>query len=174
MLTAAKPKTCTLGTTDTTMTTKLTHHHLCAEQVNDDHGTAILLTQQDGIEEPHSILVHPFQLRAVCERFGIIASDPQGAKTIATLQRRMGEMLAESELQKGGRPAEKPVETNDRFLKLLLKQGPALVSNEDGKSAPKLVDAGISYDVSSRAQKLAAVPEAEFEAELAAAQASSL
>ncbi len=92
MLTAAKPKTCTLGTSepeDTTMTTKLTHHHLCAEQVNDDHGTAILLTQQDGIEEPHSILVHPFQLRAVCERFGIIASDQQAAKTIATLQRRM-------------------------------------------------------------------------------------
>ena len=71
------------------MTTKLTHHHLCAEQVNDDHGTAILLTQQDGIEEPHSILVHPFQLRAVCERFGIIASDRQAAKTIDTLQRRM-------------------------------------------------------------------------------------
>ena len=44
------------------MTTKLTHHHLSAEQVNDEHGTAILLTQQDGIEEPHSILVHPFQL----------------------------------------------------------------------------------------------------------------
>ena len=65
MLTEAKPKTCTPGTIepeDTTMTTKLTHHHLSAEQVNDEHGTAILLTQQDGIEEPHSILVHPFQL----------------------------------------------------------------------------------------------------------------
>lgn len=71
------------------MTTKLTHHHLTAEQVNDEHGEAIMLTQQDGIEEPHSILVHPFQLRAVCEQFGIIASDPQAAKTIATLRRRM-------------------------------------------------------------------------------------
>ena len=71
------------------MTTKLTHHHLTAEAVNDQHGEAILLTQQDGLEEPHSILVHPFQLRAVCEQFGIIASDPQAAKTIATLQRRM-------------------------------------------------------------------------------------
>lgn len=71
------------------MTTKLTHHHLTAEQVNDEHGEAIMLTQQDGIEEPHSILVHPFQLRAVCEQLGIIASDPQAAKTIATLQRRM-------------------------------------------------------------------------------------
>ena len=71
------------------MTTKLTHHHLTAEAVNDQHGEAILLTQQDGLEEPHSILVHPFQLRAVCEQFGIIASDPQAAKSIATLQRRM-------------------------------------------------------------------------------------
>ena len=71
------------------MTAKLTHHHLTAEQVNDEHGEAIMLTQQDGIEEPHSILVHPFQLRAVCEQFGIVASDPQAAKTIATLRRRM-------------------------------------------------------------------------------------
>ena len=71
------------------MTAKLTHHHLTAEQVNDEHGEVIMLTQQDGIEEPHSILVHPFQLRAVCEQFGIVASDPQAAKTIATLRRRM-------------------------------------------------------------------------------------
>ena len=61
------------------MTTKLTHHHLSAEQVNDQHGKAIMLTQQDGIEEPQSVLVHPFQLRAVCEQFGIIASDTRAA-----------------------------------------------------------------------------------------------
>ena len=71
------------------MTTKLTHHHFSAEAVDDEHGTAILLTQQDGIEEPQSVLMHPFQLRAVCEQVGIIASDTRAAKTIATLQRRM-------------------------------------------------------------------------------------
>lgn len=72
------------------MTAKLTHHHLSAEAVNDDQGPAIMLTQQeDGYNEPNTVLVHPFQLRAVCEQFGIIASDPQAAKTIATLQRRM-------------------------------------------------------------------------------------
>ena len=70
-------------------TNKLTHHHLTAEEVNDEHGKAILLTQQDGIDEPHAVLVHPWQLRAVCEQFGIIASDQQTAKTIGTLQRRM-------------------------------------------------------------------------------------
>ena len=71
------------------MTTTLTHHHLTAEQVDDEHGTAIMLTQQDGIEEMQTILLHPWQLRAVCEQFDLIASDPQAAKTIATLQRRM-------------------------------------------------------------------------------------
>ena len=72
------------------MTTKLTHHHLTADAVNDQHGEAIMLTQQDdGYNEPNTVLVHPFQLRAVCEQFGIIASDPQAAMTIATLQRRM-------------------------------------------------------------------------------------
>ena len=71
-------------------TTKLTHHHLTAEEVNDEHGKAIMLTQQeDGYNEPNTVLVHPFQLRAVCEQFGIIASDLQAAKAIATLQRRM-------------------------------------------------------------------------------------
>lgn len=71
------------------MTTKLTHHYLTAEKVNDEHGPAIMLTQQEGIDESQTVLVHPWQLRAVCEQFGIIASDPQAAKTIATLQRRM-------------------------------------------------------------------------------------
>jgi hypothetical protein len=72
------------------MQTKLTHHHLSAEAVNDEHGKAIMLTQQeDGYNEPNTVLVHPWQLRAVCEQFGIIASDPQAAKAIATLQRRM-------------------------------------------------------------------------------------
>lgn len=70
-------------------TTQLTHHHLTAEEVNDEHGPAIMLTQQCGLEEPQTVLVHPWQLRAVCEQFGIIASDPQASKTIGTLQRRM-------------------------------------------------------------------------------------
>ena len=37
---------------------------------------------------------------------------------------------------------------------------------KDRIEVPKLSDAGISKDLSSRAQKLAAVPEAEFEAEV--------
>ena len=72
------------------MTDKLTHHELIAEWVDDNQGRAIMLTQPAGnYDEPACVLIHPWQLRAVCEQFGIVASDPQAAKTIATLKRRM-------------------------------------------------------------------------------------
>jgi hypothetical protein len=69
--------------------TTITHHDLSAEQVNDKHGLAIMLTQQGEYSEPSTVLAHPWQLRAVCEQFGIIASDPTAYKTIATLTRRL-------------------------------------------------------------------------------------
>lgn len=72
------------------MTDKLTHHELTAEWVHDNQGKAIMLTQPaDNYDEPGAVLIHPWQLRAVCEQFGIIASDPQAEKTIATLTRRL-------------------------------------------------------------------------------------
>jgi ribosomal protein S15P/S13E len=74
---------------DKTMTHKLTYYHLRAEAVNDEHEQAILLTQQNGIEEPHSVLAHPWQLRAVCEQFSIVATDLQAHKTILMLTRRL-------------------------------------------------------------------------------------
>lgn len=70
-------------------TTPMTHHHLKAEWLNDQHGPAIMLTQQDGNDEPNEVLVHPWQLRAVCEHFGLLTADPQAEKAIATLKRRM-------------------------------------------------------------------------------------
>lgn len=71
------------------MTNKIIHHHLSAELVTDKHGTGLMLTQQEGIEDADTLFVHPWQLRAVCEQFGIIAPDASAARTIATLQRRM-------------------------------------------------------------------------------------
>jgi len=72
------------------MTNKLTHHHLTAQLVNNEHDEAIVLTQQKNNHiKPSTVVVHPWQLRAVCEQFGILSSDPQAAKTVATLQRRM-------------------------------------------------------------------------------------
>lgn len=70
-------------------TAPMTHHHLRVEWLNDKHGPAIMLTQQDGYDEANEVMVHPWQLRALCEHFGLVTADPQAAKTIATLQRRM-------------------------------------------------------------------------------------
>jgi hypothetical protein len=72
------------------MTDTLTHHELTAEWVDDNKGRAILLTQPaDNYDDPGTVLIHPWQLRAVCEQFEIIASDPQAARTITTLTRRL-------------------------------------------------------------------------------------
>jgi phage N-6-adenine-methyltransferase len=59
-------------------------------------------------------------------------------------ERRLGEMLSQSELAKGGRP---PKETPTR------KEG----------VSPTLAEVGISYKLSSRSKQLAAIPEEEFE-----------
>lgn len=96
---------------------------------------------------------------AAMQAYGRMANDRtlevDAAEIRIRAERRLGEMLVQQKADGG-------------LSRGQLKQGPALVNHEDGKQAPKLADAGISYDLSSRAQKLAAVPEAEFEAELAA------
>ena len=62
------------------MTNKLTHHHLTAQLVNNEHDEAIMLTQQkNNHNKPCTVVVHPWQLRAVCEQFGILSSDQQAA-----------------------------------------------------------------------------------------------
>jgi len=70
-------------------TAPMTHHHLRVEWLNDKHGPAIMLTQQDGYDEANEVLMHPWQLRALCEHFGLVTADPQAERAIATLQRRM-------------------------------------------------------------------------------------
>ena len=72
------------------MTNKLTQHHLTAEWIDDEHGRAIMLTQQeDSCHDAVTIVLHPTQLRAVCEQLGLVANNEQSAKTIATLTRRL-------------------------------------------------------------------------------------
>lgn len=71
------------------MTKPLKHHELKASLIEDEHGPAVMLEQSEGWYEPSTVLIHPHQLRAVCEQFGILTADPQAAKSIATLQRRM-------------------------------------------------------------------------------------
>ena len=69
--------------------TAYTNHHLSVEHVNDKSGPAVMLTQQEGIEDAETIIIHPWQLVAACQHLGLTASDPKAAHDIATLQRRI-------------------------------------------------------------------------------------
>lgn len=88
---------------------------------------------------------------AAMQAYGRMAKDKtmevDAAEIRIRAERRLGEMIAAQKAATGlAKPGPKSVVTNDR--------------------SPTLADAGISKDLSSRAQKLAAVPEAEFEAEV--------
>jgi hypothetical protein len=87
----------------------------------------------------------------------------QAAEIRIRAERRLGELiLLQKEtvgLNAGGRPA-KPVVTDDGFVE---KEKPVVGDDR----IPTLADAGISKDMSSRAQALAKVPAAEFEQEMA-------
>lgn len=76
-------------------------------------------------------------------------------------ERRLGELLAAQKTDGG-------LNSGAKLMGALpgANDGSTAVVNHDRR--PKLADAGISKDLSSRAQKIAAVPEAQFEAELAA------
>lgn len=66
----------------------LTHHAIKASRIEDAHGPAILL-EQDDTTEAYSVIVHPWQLLAVCQHFGLIAGTGEAQKAIRTLQRRL-------------------------------------------------------------------------------------
>jgi hypothetical protein len=69
---------------------KLQQHEFSAELVSDKYGDAIMLTQaESSYDEPCSVLLHPWQLRAVCENFGLLTADSEAHKTIAMLTRRL-------------------------------------------------------------------------------------
>jgi hypothetical protein len=71
------------------------HHEVTAELRETQHGTEIQLTQLDTCgEDAHVVDLHPWQLRAICDHFGITTADEQAAKTIAALQRRMRVLTA--------------------------------------------------------------------------------
>ena len=70
------------------MTESPTHHGLQARRIEDAHGPAILLEQAD-TTEAYSVILHPWQLLAVCQHFGLIAGTGEAQKAIRTLQRRL-------------------------------------------------------------------------------------
>ena len=70
------------------MKENLTHHAIKASRIEDAHGPAILL-EQDGTAEAYGVVLHPWQLLAVCQHFGLIAGTGEAQKAIRTLQRRL-------------------------------------------------------------------------------------
>ena len=94
---------------------------------------------------------------AALQAYGRMAKDKtleiDAAEIRIRAERRLGEMIAAQKETVGlntGRAGLPPIAVDDN----------------DRDSRPTLADAGISKDLSSRAQKLAAVPEPEFEAEV--------
>ena len=73
------------------MNTKLKHHEVAAEWVDDEYGQAIMLTQQDGWgDDPQTTIVHPWQLRSICEHFKVLpASSLQAHRKLHTMARRL-------------------------------------------------------------------------------------
>ena len=100
---------------------------------------------------------------AAMQAYGRMAKDKtlevDAAEIRIRAERRLGEMLAAQKADGGLSKGAAGAGVNQHT--------PAEVRSSV-TTAPKLAEVGISKDLSSRAQKLAAVPEAEFEAELAA------
>lgn len=72
------------------MRTELKHHEFKAEWVSDEHGEGVMITQSDGWgDEAPTVIIHPWQLRSICEHFQIVESDEGPAREIAALKRRM-------------------------------------------------------------------------------------
>lgn len=99
---------------------------------------------------------------AAMQAYGRMAKDKtlevDAAEIRIRAERRLGELIA---AQKAGPGLAKGVRMAGGG------ESPVVV-RDDRRETPTLAEAGISKDLSSRAQKLAAVPEEEFEAELAA------
>lgn len=115
---------------------------------------------------------------AAMQAYGRMAKDKtleiDAAEIRIRAERRLGEMIAAQKsdggLNAGSRSqlagkkiGGQAVVTNNRQKQ---HDGQAVVSEDRQKQIPRLADSGISKDLSSRAQKLAAVPAAEFEAEV--------
>lgn len=99
---------------------------------------------------------------AAMQAYGRMAKDKtlevDAAEIRIRAERRLGQMLADQKAAGGlNRGAQLKGTTDGKS---------SVVVTDDRREKPTLADAGISKDLSSRAQKLAAVPDAEFEAEV--------
>ena len=98
---------------------------------------------------------------AALQAYGLMAQDKtlevDAAEIRIRAERRLGEMLAEQKASGGMNTGAAGTGINQYSPKEV---------RSSVTTAPTLADVGISKDLSARAQKLAAVPEAQFEAEV--------
>ena len=60
-------------------------------EIADDKKGRFIILRQEGCGNSESVAIHPMHLRYIAEKIGLIpTTDPQAARTIATLQRRLG------------------------------------------------------------------------------------
>lgn len=101
---------------------------------------------------------------AAMQAYGRMSKDQtlqsQASEIRIRAERRLGELLTVQKADGG-------MNRGARLMGSTDGKSP-VVAADDRREKPTLADAGISKDLSSRAQKLAAVPEQVFEAELAA------
>lgn len=69
--------------------TELENQHFKAWWVDEEEFGRALMIQQSEVGDYESVMLHPNQLRHICEHFGILAADEQAEKAIATLKRRL-------------------------------------------------------------------------------------
>ena len=69
--------------------TKEIFHHVTAELISDEYGNAVVLTQQDDMDES-TVVIHPLQLRHFAERYaGMESADWMTTRPVKTLTNRL-------------------------------------------------------------------------------------
>lgn len=73
------------------MSDHLIQHQVRADWVESENGPEVMLTQDEGClgESPNTVMLHPWQLRSICEKFGIFMASDEGERENAALRRRM-------------------------------------------------------------------------------------
>lgn len=72
------------------MKPELKHHEFKAEWVDDENGQAVMITEADGWDGDQTVLLHPWQLRSICEHFDLLpASGPDAQRQLQTMARRL-------------------------------------------------------------------------------------
>lgn len=72
------------------MKPELKNHEFKAEWVDDEHGPAVMISSVDGWDGEQTVLMHPRQLRSICEHFDLLPTGDQAVqRQLQTMARRL-------------------------------------------------------------------------------------